>query len=182
MQQHLGNYHQSVPTLSGDALFCVSLPAVRKDFSQLEMQEYGVNFIHINILNCPLFPTSHPFAPFLPLLFSPFDRASACLCFFIVSYFQGMDCSPLSLGSGQEFIFSRSIVSECHLWQEPTGMVHTSKATACWSYFIFPCFNHPSSWIVTMQYKKQRSVHIEINIKLNRSSLMNKKARKNGGG
>lgn len=29
-----------------------------------------------------------------------------------------------------------------------------------------------------MQYKKQRSVHIEINIKLKLSSLMNKKAKK----
>lgn len=141
MQQHLGNYHQSVPTLFGDALFCATLPAVRNPSSQLETQEYGVNFIRINILNCPLFPTSRPLAAFLPLLFS-FDRAGACLCFFIISYFQRMDCSPLSLGSGQEFIFSRSIVSECHLWQEPTGTVNTSKATACWSYFIFPCFDH----------------------------------------
>lgn len=29
-----------------------------------------------------------------------------------------------------------------------------------------------------MQYKKQTSVHIEINIKLKRSSLMNKKAKR----
>lgn len=44
-----------------------------------------------------------------------FDRTIACLCFLSPYIFGGMNCSLLSLGSGQEFIFSRSIVSECHL-------------------------------------------------------------------
>ena len=70
VQQHLDNYHQSVPALFGDALFCATLLAVRNPSAQLETQEDGVNYICINILNCPLFPTSRSLAPFPPLLFS----------------------------------------------------------------------------------------------------------------
>lgn len=57
-QQHLGNYHQSVPALSGDALFCATFPTVRKDFTQSETLEYTVDFIHINILH--FFPHISP--------------------------------------------------------------------------------------------------------------------------
>lgn len=50
-----------------------------------------------------------------PSLIFSFDWTIACLSFLSPYIFRGMNCSPLSLGSGQEFIFSRSIVSECHL-------------------------------------------------------------------
>lgn len=96
MQQHLGNYHQSVPTLSGDALFCATLPAATKDFSQLEvLQEYAVNSIHINILNRPLFPTSCPLAPFFPLPFFLLTgpvHASASLSFHIFRGWIALHC------------------------------------------------------------------------------------------
>lgn len=45
MEQHLGNYHQSVPALSGDVLFRFQLR--EKDSTQLETLGFTVNFIHI---------------------------------------------------------------------------------------------------------------------------------------
>lgn len=118
MQQHLGNYHQSVPTLFGDALFCATLPAVRNPSSLLETQEYGVNFVHINILNCPLFPPSHPLARFFSspffLLTGPV-HASASLSFHIFREWIALHChwapAKNSFLAGQMFqnvIFDRN--------------------------------------------------------------------------
>lgn len=136
MEQHLGNYHQSVPALSGDELFCTMFQTVWKAFCA-DSREYKFHshFSFTLIYSISLF---FPHPP-LSLFFFWQDYCMPLL--FISLHFRGMNCSPLSLGSGQEFIFSRSNVSECHLWQEPTSTMNTRKDTACWFFFFF-LFDH----------------------------------------
>lgn len=146
MEQHLGYYHQSVPVLSGDELFAVMFQTVWKDFCA-DHPEYKFHshfsFTLINSISL--------FFPHLSLFFFWQDYCMPLL--FIALHFHGMNCSPLSLGSDQEFIFSGSNVSECHLWQEPTSTMNTTKDTACW-FFLF-VFDHSIHLrMVTMQCTK----------------------------
>lgn len=94
-------------------------------------KHWNILYISFTLIHSISFLTSLP-----PLSF--FFWQGYCMpLLFISLHFQGMNCSPLSLGFGQEFIFSRSIVSECHLWQGPTSTTNTKKATACWFYSSF---------------------------------------------
>lgn len=134
VEQHLGYYHQSVPALSGDDLF----QTVREDFCA-DSREYKFHshFPFTLIYSISLF-FSH-IALSLSLL-TGLLHASA---FYLLTFSGEWIALLRHMGSGREFIFSGSNVSECHLWQEPTSTMNTRKDTACWFFFIYLfCFFH----------------------------------------
>lgn len=160
VEQHLGYYHQSVPALPGDELFGVMLQTVWKDFCG-DSCEYKFHSYFSFTLIYSILPFCLPHISIsLPC---SFDSPIACLCyffflsFFISLHFQGMNCSPLSLGSRQEFIFSGSNVSECHFWQEPTtATMNTRTDTVCYC-LIAPClYLYPCNVLhIVPQYKQE---------------------------
>lgn len=141
VEQHLGYYHQSGPALQKWVIWCnVSNCAKGFRCRQLWIKISFTFFIRINILTFSLFSTS------LSLSFSFFWQANCMPLLFISLHFRGTNCSPLSLGSGQEFIFSGSNVSECHFWQEPTSTMNTREDTACWVFFLSRSLHTLTAW------------------------------------
>lgn len=172
VEQHLGYYHQSGLVLQKWVIWCnVSNCAKGFRCRQLWIKISFTFFIRINILTFSLFSTS------LSLSFSFFWQANCMPLLFISLHFRGTNCSPLSLGSGQEFIFSGSNVSECHFWQEPTSTMNTREDTACWVFFFFfldHCI-HLQHGNHVLHKAQAQIVYVEINIELKHSPLMNKK-------